>query len=163
MENFRPFNNKNELITESKNHFPYRDRDKEDWVFALRDKYNSSVRTFRLKGDSEFAYDIEDGDVLDWETFYENYTFLDGSPCGLFEKVSKETESKCDCLEEVSLYEQIQALPIEPDDLKEHLLGQVRCLNETNSQLEYDLHNCRIEIENMKEIIFNLTSELYGR
>ena len=163
MENFRPFNNKNELITESKNHFPYRNRDKKDWVFALRDKYNSSVRTFRLKGDSEFAYDIEDGDVLDWDTFYENYTFLDGSPCGLFEKVSKETESKCDCLEEASLYEQIQALPIEPDDLKEHLLGQVRCLNETNSQLEYDLHNCRIEIENMKEIIFNLTSELYGR
>ena len=163
MENFRPFNNKNELITESKNHFPYRDRDKEDWVFALRDKYNSSVRTFRLKGDSEFAYDIEDGDVLDWDTFYENYTFLDGSPCGLFEKVSKETESKCDCLEEASLYKQIQALPIEPYDLKEHLLEKVKSLNETNSQLEYDLHNCRIEIENMKEIIFNLTSELYGR
>lgn len=162
MENFRPFNNKNELITESKNHFPYRDRDREDWVFALRDKYNSSVRTFRLKGDSEFAYDIEDGDVLDWDTFYENYTFLDGSPCGLFEKVSKEIESKCDCLEEASLYEQVKALSIEPS-LKEHLLEQVRSLNKLNSQLEYDLHNCRIEVENMKEIIFNLTSELYGR
>lgn len=161
MENFRPFKNKSELITESKNHFPYRER--EDWVFALRDKYNSSIRTFRLKGDSEFAYDIEDGDVLDWEALYENYTFLDGSPCGLFEKVSEETESECtDCLEEASLYEQIQALPIEPYDLKEHLLGQVRCLNETNSQLEYDLHDCRIEIKNMKEIIFKLTYELYG-
>ena len=77
--------------------------------------------------------------------------------------MSKETESKCDCLEEASLYEQIQALPIEPYDLKEHLLEKVKSLNETNSQLEYDLHNCRIEIENMKEIIFNLTSELYGR
>lgn len=163
MKNFRPFKDRSELITESKNHFPYRDRDKEDWVFALRDKYNSSVRTFRLKGDSEFAYDIEDGDVLDWDTFYENYTFLDGSPCGLFEKVSKKTESKCDCLEEASLYEQIQALPIEPYDLKEHLLEKVKSLNETNSQLEYDLHNCRIEVENMKEIIFKLTSELYGR
>ncbi len=163
MKNFRPFKDKSELITESKNHFPYRDRDKEDWVFALRDKYNSSVRTFRLKGDSEFAYDVEDGDVLDWDTFYKNYTFLDGSPCGLFEKVSEETESKCGYLEEASLYDQIQALPIEPYDLKEHLLEQVRYLNETNSQLEYDLHNCRIEVENMKEIIFKLTSELYGR
>lgn len=161
MKNFRPFKDKSELITESKNHFPYRDRG--DWVFALRDKYNSSVRTFRLKGDSEFAYDVEDGDVLDWDTFYENYTFLDGSPCGLFETVSEETDSKCDCLEETSLYEQIQALPIEPYDLKEHLLEQVRSLNKLNSQLEYDLHNCRIEIENMKEIIFKLTSELYGR
>ena len=161
MKNFRPFKNKNELITESKNHFPYRDRG--DWVFALRDKYNSSVRTFRLKGDSEFAYDVEDGDVLNWDTFYENYTFLDGSPCGLFEKVSEETDSKCDCLEEASLYEQIQALPIEPYDLKEHLLEKVRSLNKLNSQLEYDLHSCRIEIENMKEIIFKLTSELYGR
>ena len=163
MKNFRPFKDRSELITESKNHFPYRDRDKEDWVFALRDKYNSSVRTFRLKGDSEFAYDIEDGDVLDWDTFYENYTFLDGSPCGVFEKVSEETDSKSDCIEEASFYEQIQALPIEPYDLKEHLLEKVRCLNETNSQLEYDLHNCRIEVENMKEIIFKLTSELYGR
>lgn len=162
MKNFRPFKNKSELITESKNHFPYRDRDKEDWVFALRDKYNSSVRTFRLKGDSEFAYDVEDGDVLDWDTFYENYTFLDGSPCGLFETVSEETDSKCDCLEEASLYEQVKTLSIEPS-LKEHLLEQVRSLNKLNSQLEYDLHNCRIEIENMKEIIFNLTSELYGR
>ena len=163
MKNFRPFKDKSELITESKNHFPYRDRDREDWVFALRDKYNSSVRTFRLKGDSEFAYDIEDGDVLDWDTFYENYTFLDGSPCGMFEKVSGETESECtDCTEEASLYEQIQALSIEPS-LKEHLLEQVRSLNKLNSQLEYDLHNCRIEVENMKEIIFNLTSELYGR
>lgn len=163
MKNFRPFKDKSELITESKNHFPYRDRDRGDWVFALRDKYNSSVRTFRLKGDSEFAYDVEDGDVLDWDTFYENYTFLDGSPCGLFEKVSEETESECtDCTEEASLYEQIQALSIEPS-LKEHLLEQVRSLNKLNSQLEYDLHNCRIEVENMKEIIFNLTSELYGR
>ena len=163
MKNFRPFKDKSELLTESKNHFPYRDRDREDWVFALRDKYNSSVRTFRLKGDSEFAYDIEDGDVLDWDTFYENYTFLDGSPCGMFEKVSGETESECtDCTEEASLYEQIQALSIEPS-LKEHLLEQVRSLNKLNSQLEYDLHNCRIEIENMKEIIFKLTSELYGR
>lgn len=162
MKNFRPFKDKSELITESKNHFPYRDRDRGDWVFALRDKYNSSVRTFRLKEDSEFAYDVEDGDVLDWDTFYENYTFLDGSPCGMFEKVSGETESECDCLEEASLYEQIQALPIEPS-LKEHLLEQVRSLNKLNSQLEYDLHNCRIEVENMKEIIFNLTSELYGR
>lgn len=163
MKNFRPFKDKSELITESKNHFPYRDRDRGDWVFALRDKYNSSVRTFRLKEDSEFAYDVEDGDVLDWDTFYENYTFLDGSPCGLFEKVSEETESECtDCTEEASLYEQIQALSIEPS-LKEHLLEQVRSLNKLNSQLEYDLHNCRIEVENMKEIIFNLTSELYGR
>ena len=161
MKNFRAFKDKSELITESKNHFPYRER--EDWVFALRDKYNSSVRTFRLKKDSEFAYDVEDGDVLDWDTFYENYTFLDGSPCGVFEKVSEETDSKSDCIEEASLYEQIQALSIEPYDLKEHLLEQVRSLNKLNSQLEYDLHNCRIEVENMKEIIFNLTSELYGR
>ena len=160
MKNFRPFNDKSELITESKNHFPYRDR--EDWVFVLRDKYNSSVRTFRLKGNSELAYDIEDGSALDWETLYENYTFLDGSPCGLFEKVNEEPKSKCDCIKEASLYDQIQALPIEPYDLKEHILEEVKCLNETNSQLEYDLHNCRIEVENMKEIVFKLTCELYG-
>lgn len=159
MQNFRPFKNKSELITESKNHFPYRDR--EDWVFVLRDKYNSLARTFRLKGGSEFAYDIEDSSVLDWETLYENYTFLDGSPCGLFEKVNENTDSKCDCLEEASLYEQVKALSIEPS-LKEHLLEQVRSLNKLNSQLEDDLHDCRVEIKNMKEIIFKLTSELYG-
>ena len=159
MKNFRPFNDKSELITESKNHFPYRDR--EDWVFVLRDKYNSSVRTFRLKGNSELAYDIEDGSALDWDTLYENYTFLDGTPCGLFEKVSEETD-RCDCLKEESLYDQIKALPIEPCDLKEHILEQVKCLNETNSQLEYDLHNCRIEVENMKELVLKLTCELYG-
>ena len=84
-----------------------------------------------------------------------------GSPCGVFEKVSEKVDSK-DCIEEASLYEQIQALSIEPDDLKEHLLGKVKSLNESNSQLEYELHNCRIEVENMREIIFKLTCELYG-
>lgn len=155
MENFRPFKTKSELITEYANHFP--NRDKEDLIFVLRDKCNSIIRTFRLKGSKELPYDIEDGAVLDWHTLYENYTFLDGSPCG----VSEKAHSK-DCLKEASLYEQIQALSIEPDDLKEHLLGKVKSLNESNSQLEYELHNCRIEVENMKEIIFKLTCELYG-
>lgn len=67
-----------------------------------------------------------------------------------------------DCIKEASLYEQIQVLPIEPEDLKEHLLEKVKSLNESNSQLEYELHNCRIEVKNMKEIIFKLTCELYG-
>ena len=160
MENSRPFKTKSELITEYINRFPIR-RDKEDLVFVLRDKCNSIIRTFRLKGNKELPYDIEDGAVLDWHTLYENYTFLDGSPCGVFEKVIEKADSK-DCIKEASLYEQIQALPIEPDDLKEHLLGKVKSLNESNSQLEYELHNCRIEVENMKEIIFKLTCELYG-
>lgn len=160
MKNFRPFGDKSELITEYTNHSPI--IDKEDLVFVLREKCNSLIRTFRLKGDREFPYDIEDGAVLDWHTLYENYTFLDGSPCGMFKKVSEKTDSK-DCIKEASLYEKIQALPIEPDDLKEHLLEKVKSLNESNSQLEYELHNCRIEVENMKEIIFKLTCELYGR
>lgn len=159
MENFRPFKTKGEFVTEYTNHFP--NRDKEDRIFALHNKYNSVIRTLSLKGDSEFPYDIEDGAVLDWNTLYENYTFLDGSPCGAFEKVSEKVDSK-DCIKEASLYEQIQALSIEPDDLKEHLLEKVKSLNESNSQLEYELHNCRIEVENMKEIIFKLTCELYG-
>ena len=79
-ENFRPFGNKSELIAEYANHSSI--RDKEDLVFVLRDKCNSIIRTFRLKGNREFPYDIEDGAVLDWHTLYENYTFLDGSPCG---------------------------------------------------------------------------------
>ena len=59
MKNFRPFDNKSELITEYANHSPI--RDKEDLVFVLREKCNSLIRTFRLKGDREFPYDIEDG------------------------------------------------------------------------------------------------------
>ena len=80
MENFRPFGNKSELITEYANHLPSKNR--EDWIFVLRDKCNSIIRTFRLKGNKELPYDIEDGAVLDWNILYENYTFLDGSPCG---------------------------------------------------------------------------------
>ena len=87
MENFRPFKTKSELITEYANHFP--NKDGEDWVFVLRDKCNSIVRTFRLKGNKELPYDIEDGAVLDWHTLYENYTFLDGSPCGKIVKEDK--------------------------------------------------------------------------
>lgn len=158
MKNFRPFSNKSELIAEYANHSPI--RDKEDLVFVLRDKCNSIIRTFRLKENREFPYDIEDGAVLDWHTLYENYTFLDGSPCGVFEKVSKKADSK-DYIK-ASLYEQIQALSIEPDGLKEYLLEKVKFLNESNSQLECELHNCRIEVENMKEIIFKLTCKLYG-
>lgn len=160
MKNFRPFSNKSELITEYTNHLPNKNR--EDWIFVLCDKYNSIIRTFRLKENRELPYDIEDGAVLDWNTLYENYTFLDGSPCGVFDKVSEKTDSK-NCIEEASLYEQIQALSIEPDDLKEHLLEKVKSLNESKSQLEYELHNCRMEVENMKEIIFKLTCELYGK
>ena len=52
MKNFRPFGNKSELITEYANHLPSKNR--EDWIFVLRDKYNSIIRTFRLKGNREF-------------------------------------------------------------------------------------------------------------
>ena len=161
MQNFRPFDSRDELIREYLIHSSS-DRKDKDWIIVLRNKFNSFTRVFRFEGNSEFPCDTEDGYVLDWDTLYENYTFLDGSPCGLFEKVNENTDSKCDCLEEASLYEQVKALSIEPS-LKEHLLEQVRSLNKLNSQLEDDLHDCRVEIKNMKEIIFKLTSELYGR
>lgn len=163
MEKFRPFDSRDELIGEYLIHSSS-DRKEKDWIIVLRNKFNSFTRVFRFEGNSEFPCDTEDGYVLDWDTLYENYTFLDGSPCGMIEEsetVNENTDSKGDCLEEASLYEQIQALSIEPS-VKEHLLEQVRSLNKLNSQLEDDLHDCRVEIKKMKEIIFKLTYELYG-
>lgn len=164
MENFRPFDSRDELLREYLIHSP-NDRKDKDWIIVLRNKFNSFTRVFRFEGNSEFPCDTEDGYVLDLDTLYENYTFLDGSPCGMIEEsetVSEETESECtDCTEEASLYEQVKALSIEPS-LKEHLLEQVRSLNKLNSQLEDDVHDCRVEIKKMKEIIFKLTYELYG-
>lgn len=81
MENFRPFNAKSELIRGYYTHTPDKRKDY-DLLLVLLDKFNSLARVFRLKNNSEFPYDIEDGSILDWNTLYENYTFLDGSPCG---------------------------------------------------------------------------------
>lgn len=69
---------------------------------------------------------------------------------------------KCtdNCTEEVSLYEMIQSLPIE-SGLKEQILEKVRNLNKLNSELEDELHNCRIEVKKLKKIILKLVYELY--
>ena len=66
-----------------------------------------------------------------------------------------------DSIREGSLYEDIQSLRIE-DNLKEHLLEKVRELNSTNSKLMDELHNSRVEVKELKKIIFKLVYELYG-
>lgn len=66
-----------------------------------------------------------------------------------------------DSIREGSLYGDIQSLRIE-DNLKEHLLEKVRELNSTNSKLMDELHNSRVEVKELKKIIFKLVYELYG-
>ena len=54
---------------------------------------------------------------------------------------------------------EIKSLPIDTE-LKRDLLERLRCLEEENSDLKRQLRDCRLEIQNNKEVIYKLVTSL---